>query len=308
MNGIAEIGVYVPNNYERISDKKLQFNLEDDFLINKIGINKLSRKNITEDTSDMCIKAFSDLITKIKVDKLKVDCLILVTQNPDNDGLPHTSSVIHNKLGLSDSCACFDISLGCSGYVYGLGIIESFMHLNKLECGLLFTCDPYSKIVDKNDRNTSFLFGDAASVTLINNFPKLIRQDSLFATRGSEGNALFSNNKILFMDGRSVFNFSATEVPKQINQILDKNNLKTTDVDLFFLHQGSKYIVDTITKRLSLKKTSVPLSIAETGNTISSTIPLMLTNYINNNKINTILMSGFGVGLSWATSIYKRKI
>ena len=308
MNGIAEIGVYVPNNYESISDKKLQFNLDDDFLINKIGINKLSRKNTSEDTSDMCIKAFSDLTTKIKIDKLKVDCLILVTQNPDNDGLPHTSSVIHNKLGLSDSCACFDISLGCSGYVYGLGIIESFMNLNKLECGLLFTCDPYSKIVDKEDKNTSFLFGDAASVTLINNYPKLIRQDSLFSTRGSEGDALFSSNKILFMDGRSVFNFSATEVPKQINKILDTNNLKTSDIDLFLLHQGSKYIVDTISKRLSLNKSKVPLSISETGNTISSTIPLMLTNYINNIKINTILMSGFGVGLSWATSIYKRKI
>ena len=115
-----------------------------------------------------------------------IDCLVVVTQNPDGDGLPHTSAIVHAKLNLKTSCAVFDISLGCSGYVYSLSIIKSFMESNSLKNGLLFTCDPYSKIIDINDKNTSMLFGDAATVTMMNTKPKLLLDKFIFATSGIE--------------------------------------------------------------------------------------------------------------------------
>lgn len=304
--GIHEIGIFIPDLRLANQDKKHLFDIDDIFLNNKIGIDFTSRKNEEDETSDLCVKAFMDLKKKAGVDKNEIKCIIVVTQNPDGDGLPHTSAIVHKKLGLADDCAAFDISLGCSGFVYGLSVIESFMRSNEMDCGLLFTCDPYSKIVNPEDKNTSLLFGDAATVTLINNQPKLKALSYAFGTKGSEGEALMSTNKVLTMDGRAVFNFSATEVPVQIRKLLQKNTFTLEEIDLFLLHQGSKYIVDTITKRLGVPVEKVPSNMKNMGNTVSSSIPLLLNQYLHEQKYEKLLLSGFGVGLSWASAVLQR--
>ena len=304
--GIAEMGSYVPDSLSSNQEKKSVFEIDDNFLNTKIGIDFTSRKNSDEETSDLCVKAFEDLNTKIILEKNDIKCIVVVTQNPDGDGLPHTSAIVHHKLGLADDCAAFDISLGCSGFVYGLSVIESFMASNQIKNGLLFTCDPYSKIVDPKDKNTALLFGDAATVALINDKPRFISLSFSFGTRGSEGRALISNNRVLSMDGRAVFAFSATEVPVQIRRLLEKNGYTLENIDLFLLHQGSKYIIDTITRRLGISVDKVPTNLKNMGNTVSSSIPLLLNEYLNKAKIKTILLSGFGVGLSWASGILQR--
>jgi 3-oxoacyl-[acyl-carrier-protein] synthase-3 len=252
------------------------------------------------------VKAFANLQEKSGLDKNQVRCIIVVTQNPDGDGLPHTSAIVHKKLELGPDCAAFDISLGCSGFVYGLSVIESFMAANRMTCGLLFTCDPYSKIINPEDKNTSLLFGDAATVTLVNDKPRLRSIDFAFGTKGSEGEALVSTKGVLSMDGRAVFNFSATEVPVQIRKLLEENALGIEDIDIFLLHQGSKYIIDTIARRLGLGAEKVPSNLKNMGNTVSSSIPMLLNQYLHEGNVRTILLSGFGVGLSWASSLLKR--
>jgi 3-oxoacyl-[acyl-carrier-protein] synthase-3 len=304
--GIAEIGVYLPETMVSNQDKKSLFDIDDAFLNNKIGIENTRRKDDKDETSDLCVKAFLDLQKKSAVDKSQIKCVVVVTQNPDGDGLPHTSSIVHKKLELSDDCAAFDISLGCSGFVYGLSVIESFMAANHIKAGLLFTCDPYSKIVDTKDKNTSLLFGDAAAVTLITDTPRFRSLAFSFGTRGSGGEALFSENRVLTMDGRAVFNFSAVEVPVQIRKILEVNTISLEEIDIFLLHQGSKYIIDTITKRLGIPIDKVPTNLKNIGNTVSSSIPLLLNNYLYNNEIKNVLISGFGVGLSWASGLLQR--
>jgi 3-oxoacyl-[acyl-carrier-protein] synthase-3 len=306
MIGIAEIGIYIPETLVSNVEKKSVFEFDDNFLNNKIGIDFTSRKDAADETSDLCVKAFINLCEKTSIDKSDIKCIIVVTQNPDGDGLPHTSAIVHSKLGLSDDCAAFDISLGCSGFVYGLSVIESFMSANHIDAGLLFTCDPYSKIVNQQDKNTSLLFGDAASVTLINKKPRLKSIAFSFGTRGSEGAALFSENRVLTMDGRAVFNFSAVEVPVQVRKILETNGLTLQEIDLFLFHQGSKYIIDTITKRLGISVDKVPTNLKNIGNTVSSSIPLLLNEYLYDEKAKNILLSGFGVGLSWASGLLKR--
>jgi 3-oxoacyl-[acyl-carrier-protein] synthase-3 len=302
--GINEIGFYIPNNYISNLEQISKFELDETFLKQKIGTNKLARKFIEQQTSDLCVKAFEDLENKVKINRESIDCLVLVTQNPDGDGLPHTSAIIHAKLNLSVNCAVFDISLGCSGYVYAISIIKSFMESNDLKNGLLFTCDPYSKIIDNNDKNTSMLFGDAATVTLFNNKPNYFLDKFVFATSGIEANSLICNNGILSMNGRSVFNFCATEVPKQIKQLIDNHN-DSKEADIYLLHQGSKFIIDTIARKLNLDSYKVPCNIDGVGNTVSSSIPLLLKNYLHSSTLNTIILSGFGVGLSWASCILK---
>jgi 3-oxoacyl-[acyl-carrier-protein] synthase-3 len=306
MIGIAEIGTYLPeqeiDNLNRIDE----FEIDETFLREKTGMLKLSVKEPEEDTSDLCSKAFYDLQQKTGIDPLDIDCIIVCTQNPDGNGLPHTSAIVHSKLNLADRCAAFDISLGCSGYVYGLSIIESFMESNSFSNGILFTADPYSKVVDKHDKNTSLLFGDAATATLVNKSPKWTSGKYTFGTHGSEYKAIQINaSDKLEMNGRSVFSFSATAVPKNIDEMLSANNITKEDVDCFALHQGSKYIVETIRNRLNVSKEKCPFVASEYGNTVSSSIPLLLAGL--DDSISTVVISGFGVGLSWSSTVLMRK-
>lgn len=304
MLGIKEIASYLPENKVSNYDKKEKFELDDDFIENKIGVKFHTLKKKDEKASDLCVNAFNNLLKKLNVNKEKIDCCIVVTQNPDFN-IPHTSAIVHGKIELSQNCACFDISLGCSGYVYGLSNIISFMKNNNLRHGLLFTADPYSDILDSEDKNTALLFGDGATVTYISEDGTFIPKDFSFGTNGKDYKELICEDK-LFMNGRAVFNFTATTMPKHIQALLEKNELEDNDIDKFILHQGSKYIVDTIRKRLKISENKVPFDMYEYGNTISSSIPIILEKEIKKDENKRLLISGFGVGLSWASAIIER--
>ena len=306
MLGIKEIASYLPEKRVSNYDKKIKFELDDDFIENKIGVKSHSLKEENEKSSDLCVKAFDNLIKKIDIDIESIDCCVVVTQNPDFN-IPHTSAIVHGKLGLLNKCACFDISLGCSGYVYGLSNILAFMKNNGLKNGLLFTSDPYSDIIDKEDKNTALIFGDGSTVTYISEDAIFVPQDFSFGTNGSSYKELICEDK-LYMNGRAVFNFTATIIPTHIQELLKKNELNDNNIDKYVLHQGSKYIVDTIRKRLKVDESKVPFDMYEYGNTISSSIPIILEKEIRNIKNNIIVVSGFGVGLSWASSILKKLI
>lgn len=305
MIGIQAIASYIPDNRESNLEVMDKFDIKDDFLKNKIGVLKKARKGKNEDTSDLCVRSFIALQKKNPVAIEDIDCLVVCTQNPDERGLPHTSAIVHGKLGCRDSVAAFDISLGCSGYVYSLAIVTSFMNTYELKNGLLFTADPYSKIINPDDKNTCLLFGDAATVTLLGEPPKFEIRKTAFGTRGSEGEALQCVNGNLQMNGRAVFNFSMTAVPPQIRKLVEESELGLDEIDLFVLHQGSKYIVDMLSKRLELDATRVPSNISDIGNTVSSSIPLILEDHLETSEKN-ILISGFGVGLSWASALLCR--
>lgn len=304
MLGIESIGIYIPKNKINNLEQADRFETDRVFLEQKIGAIDLPRFDKEETITTACTAAFHHLVQKTNVKTSEIECVILCTQNPDHQGLPHNSAGIHAALNLPESCACFDIGLGCSGYVYGLSIIQSFMAANGMKKGILFTCDPYSRILNENDKNTSLLFGDAASATLISNTPNYQLVATKFSTRGKDANALIKKNGHLEMDGRSVFNFALQDVPKQIQKILLETEIDANEVDLFLLHQGSKFMLENVIKRAGIPKEKAPIRLEKTGNTVSSSIPLLLEEDLTK-KPKTILMTGFGVGLSWATAIYK---
>lgn len=305
---IVAIGSYIPAGRESNYAKKVQFDIDDEFIRDKLGVEEVSRKGDAEETSDMCVKAYADLEVRLGRRIEAVDCLIVCTQNPDGDGLPHTSAIVHGKLGLPSECACFDLALGCSGYVYGLSVIKSFMRDNGMSSGLLFTADPYSKIIDPQDKNTVLLFGDAATVTLLREEERggWVPGPFRFGTCGKDGGALENRSGTLHMNGRAVFNFSATAVPLQVTALLKDTDLAPADIDLFLFHQGSKFIVDQLAKRLGLPSNKVPLNLASQGNTVSSSLPLLLQTRLDDPQLNRLLLSGFGVGLSWASCLLAR--
>ena len=164
-----------------------RFSIDEIFIKEKIGFEYLTRKQKDEKASNLCIKAYEKLVD---VDKNAIDCIVLITQNGDFK-IPHTSAILQDKLNLTKNCACFDINLACSGYIYGLCAILGFMQINGFKQGLLFTCDPYSQIINDDDKNTALLFGDAASVSLINTEPIYVPKAFKFGTDGAGFEAIF---------------------------------------------------------------------------------------------------------------------
>ncbi len=305
MLGIAAIGHYLPASRVSNLDRAQALAMEDSFIHEKLGFLELARAGTDETASSMASLAVQNLAAQSGLALDEIDCLVVCTQTQDGHGIPHTSALVHAALGLKERCAAFDIGLGCSGYVYGLATILGFMQVAGLRNGVLVTADPYSKILDPTDRNTEPIFGDAATATWIRPDAPWLAGPFDLRSQGSEGDALCNASGRLAMNGRAVFNFTLTRVPEQIRHLLDQAGLGLDQVDTVLLHQGSRYIVEQIAHRLGLQAGKVPFAAAHYGNTVSSSIPLLLEPHLTGNE-NCILLSGFGVGLSWASCLLRR--
>lgn len=306
MIGIRAIASYLPENHLDNLHQAEHFGESEHFITDKIGALRLPVKKPDQDTSDLAVQAVERLCRQHGLEKDAIDALVVVTQNPDGTGLPHTAAILHRKLALLTHVAAFDISLGCSGFVYGLSIIRGIMEQAQLKNGVLVTVDPYSRIIDREDRVTSLLFGDAATATWLCERGAWVFGTPLLETDGTGADALYVEQGKLHMNGRQVFNFAAVQVPQQITRWLAGNGLQLTDIDLYCLHQGSAAIVDAISRRYPEVRDRFLKDIRETGNTVSSSIPLLLERYVLNSAAKRVLICGFGVGLSWATNVIEK--
>jgi 3-oxoacyl-[acyl-carrier-protein] synthase III len=303
--GIKACKGYIPETTLENSIQAKEFDVEENFLAEKIGMLRLSRKLPSEETSDLAVKAVQNLLASTDLHRDQIECLVLVTQNPDGFGLPHTSAIIHRKLELSENCSVFDLSLGCSGFIHSLAIAKAYMDAQRIENGVIVTADPYSKIINSKDRNTALLFGDAACAIWLGKKPTWTVGPFDFGTASKYNSALLvCDDRRLKMNGREVFNFSAVNIPISVHRVLDRAGLTMDDVDMVLLHQGSRYIVNTIGQRLKVPE-KTPFFAKKYGNTVSSSIPLILERHIPD-EVNRIVACGFGVGLAWATTILER--
>ncbi len=306
MSNIRAIASYLPET--RLDNRRQaeKFGESESFITEKIGASRLPIMDASQDASDLAVPAVQRLCREQDLNPEAIDALVVVTQNGDGEGLPHTAAILHAKLGLASTVAAFDLSLGCSGYVYGLSVVKGLMEQAELKNAVLVTVDPYSKVIDREDRITSLLFGDAATATWLNAEGAWEIGRPMMETDGTGAKALYVIDGRLHMNGREVFNFAAVRVPQQINRWLDEHGLAPTDIDLFCLHQGSASIIDAIARRYPDVRGRFVKDIEETGNTISSSIPLLLEKYVMNASLNRVLICGFGVGLSWATNVIQK--
>lgn len=302
--------------------------IEEAFLEEKVGVHNRFFLDSEENGISLAEEACSNLINNNKeFQRNKLGMLLFVTQNPDLR-IPHSSAILQDRLGLPTDLACMDIGLGCSGYVYSLAMAKAFMMAEDISDGLVITCDPYSRIMKKSDKNTISIFGDAATASWLSATHGAVIGKGVFGTDGSGGRHLTLNmanrkllerqegshaegivslgvEKFLTMNGRAIFNFMHKRVPESVYNCLKTNGLTIDDVDYFVFHQASKFLLENLVHVMKLDPNKVPIDLESTGNTVSSSIPLILEGLINskNLKGKIVLCSGFGVGLSWATNI-----
>lgn len=322
------------NTIDNFSFGKNLFSDEElDKLVKTTGVRKrrIAPGNIC--TSDLCIEAAERIFINGTVDKNEIDFLIFVSQTPDYR-LPATSVILQDRLGLRKDCGAFDINLGCSGYVYGLFTAFMFMQNPSVKKILLLVGDTVSKFVSPKDKTTNMIFGDAGTATIISREENRMSYFSVNSDGGGYKNLIidgggyrnpssektleeyeyiennFKNREQLFMNGADIFNFTIREVPKDIKNLLEKAERNICDVDYILFHQANKFITDFLAKKMKFESGKIPYSINNFGNTSSASIPLTivteLIDKINNNSLN-IIMSGFGVGLSWATAFVNLK-
>jgi 3-oxoacyl-[acyl-carrier-protein] synthase-3 len=279
--------------------------------------------------SDMCFHAANRLLNDLDIDRSEIDLLIFVSQTPDYR-MPATSVILQNRLGLSSQTMSFDICLGCSAFVYGLSVVYSLMEKSGLKRALLLDGETRSRVYSPKDRTTAFLFGDAGVAALIERDPKYGRSYFSLNSDGSReelikikagGYRYPSTHDTLkekvvdehgnvrsdehgSMNGPDVFNFAIREVPVDIQRVADFSGIALSEMDYYVFHQANAYMNGYLQKKLKLPVEKLPSSISKFGNTSSVSIPITIASELKGKLAGRkrMMLCGFGVGMSWATS------
>lgn len=286
----------------------------------------------SETAFDLAIKATDKLFENNDIEINQISGIIFCTQSPDYI-MPQNSFLIHKHYKFSQDVWSFDYSLACSGFIVGFSVARGMIETGLAENVLLITSETYSKYINPNDRSTNILFGDGAAATVISKSDI----DSIIDIKISSNGAKFETFYIpaggskmpkdektsanikdqsgniksledIHMNGFAVWQFISKNVSKQILELLSKNNLKTEDIDLYIFHQASKMTLDSLIKMLKINPEKSYTNIKNVGNTVSASIPIALKDAVDEGKLkrgDLILLSGFGVGLSWGSIIMK---
>lgn len=326
---LTGMAVAVPKT-RKINLENLLFSKEDiDKFVLTTGVSEYRVVNDTTTTSDLGFEAAQKLILEMDIDKNDIDILIFVSQTPDYANIPNTAPIIQDRLGLSKKCLAFDLPLGCSGFIYGLSTMASYMQNPAIKKGLLICGDTSSKIVGNNDKSTALLFGDAVSASILerresnskmhfnlgsdgSGYKAIIINDggsrNPFNEKSLEiidyGEGIIRNDCELSLDGMDVFSFGITQAPNSVRELLTYVGLNIEDIDFAIFHQANKMMNEMIRKKLKLEKEKVPYSLDKFGNTSSASIPITIITNLQKqlqNDENRLLLCGFGVGLSWGS-------
>lgn len=327
--GISAIAACVPSKIERNVDLGYMMSEEEIYkAINNIGIEEKRIADTDVCSSDLCYQAALQLMKDNEINPNSIDVLIFVSQTSDYHQ-PATAPMLQNRLGLSKDTLCFDINLACSGYVYGLSTAYAYANMPTINRVLLLVGETMSKIVSRQDKVNTPLFGDAGTATLIEKgefgeswfnlhsdgsgaevmmiphggFRHPTTPDSFAEETDDNGDV---RNQLQFrMDGMAVFNFGISEEPRDVKNLVTYAGLNMNDVDLLIYHQANRFMTNFFTKWLKFDKNKTPYSIQKYGNTSSASIPLTIVSELKNDypQREKVVLSGFGAGLSWGSAL-----
>ncbi len=259
-----------------------------------------------------------------------IDMVLLCTETPDYL-LPATACLIHHNLGLPKTCGALDYNLGCSGYVYGLALAKSFVVSGMARRVLLLTGDVMARYINKQDKATRTIFGEGFTASLVEASDQDLLGPFTFGTDGSGSRRLiieagatalprsaetaieevnrFGNHRSkndLYMDGPAVLDFALREMPESLAALFAKAGCSMDDVDLVVFHQATQLMLERLRDALAIPPEKFVIAMEDKGNTISSTIPIALAECAASGRLKPgmkVLISGFGVGLSWGSAL-----
>lgn len=326
---INDIETYLPSRVLTNEELVGEFPEWDaDKVAKKTGIKERHIAADNETSVDMAFQAALKLFGRDPHLKKCVDFIIFCTQTPDYR-IPASACLLQNRLGLPTTIGAVDIDLGCSGFIYGLGLAKGLVLGNIAQCVLLLTADTLTKYFHPKDKGNMSIFGDAAAATVVSTqgFAKIdnfvlgtdgggqeiinikiggTRQPLPIHDETIDENGHVKSSDYFYMDGPEVFNFTLDSVPPLLDECLKKNDILKDEIDQYILHQANGYILNTIRKVYGVPKEKFYINMEHYGNTVSSTIPLAikdarLLNIIHDG--NRVLIAGFGVGFSYGACL-----
>ncbi len=320
---ITAIGKYTPKRILNNYDLEKMVDTSDEWIRTRTGIFERHIAAKGEASSDMASAAFEDMRSRFNIDPEEIDLIIVATITPDMF-FPSTAALIQHNIGATNAFG-FDISAACSGFVYALAIAVEFIENGRYKKVLVVGSDTMSTITDYTNRDTCILFGDAASVALLEpteeNYGILDYimkldgkgKDCLYMAGGGSKNpatheTIDKKMHYIYQEGKTVFKFAVSKMAEISVDLLKRNSFKSEDVGMFIPHQANKRIIDACVSRLKLKDKQVMINIDKYANTTAATIPLGIVDAYDQGRLkkgDLLLMSAFGGGFTWGSVLMR---
>lgn len=316
------IASYIPETILTNEDLSKIVDTTDEWISKRTGIKERRIANSDEKTSDLAYKAGLKALERAKVDASQIDLVLLATITPDYFCMPSTACIVAAKLGIKNIPA-FDISAACSGFVYGLSVAKAYVESGMAKNVLLIGAETISRVMDYNDRSTCIIFGDGAGACVIGagegngivdvtlgsdgEFSDFI-QTPLNSTN-SHTNILQSAGDVSFMQmkGNETFKVAVKTLSGDISKVLNRNNLTIQDVDFFVPHQANMRIISAVGDAIKLPDGKLVQTLENYGNTSAASIPMAIAKTYDDGLLkdgNLVLISAFGGGLTWGSSLF----
>lgn len=317
---LTGIGSYLPFKKLTNSDLEKIVDTNDEWIIQRTGIQKRHVARDDEFTSDLAVNAVMEMQEKFKLEVKDVDFILLGTSTPDFF-FPSTAAIVQSKLGI-EKCGVLDISAACAGWAYGLVLANGLILSKMAKKVLVIGAETLTKTIDYSDRTTCILFGDGASAAMVE---KSDNTSSFYGfnygSDGSNGDILYRNavsNKMngidifsdgkVHQDGRKVFRWAVENVKNEVNLLCAKSKISLAEIDWFVPHSANLRIIEKICDAIEFPLEKTLTSVEDFGNTSTASIPIAIAKAYNNNRIkkgDKILAYGFGGGMVHAGCIFE---
>ncbi len=319
---IKGIGAYLPEYILTNDELSRMVDTSDEWIMTRIGVKE--RRILKEDglgTSHMGALAVEDLIKKTGLNRDEIDMLICATVTPDML-FPATANIICDKVGIKNAWG-FDINAGCSGFIFSFANCASLIESGRAKKIVLVTGERMSAITDYTDRSTCPLFGDGAVAMLIepSDDPSVGLIDEILHVDGigrqylfqKAGGSLYppteqtlkNREHYIYQDGQVVFKYAVSRMADVSVEMMEKHNLKASDIAYLVPHQANLRIIEATAKRMGLDKNKVLINIQKFGNTAGTSIPLVLWEFEKKfKKGDNLILSAFGAGFTWGALYY----
>jgi 3-oxoacyl-[acyl-carrier-protein] synthase-3 len=316
---IVGTGSYLPQKVLTNADLEKMVETTDQWIVERTGIRERHIADDGETTGSMAEQAARQAITAAGLEPAAIDLIVVATTTADRV-FPSTACLLQDRLKIH-GCPAFDVQAVCTGFVYALAIADKFVCTGAARRALVVGSETLSRIIDWTDRSTCVLFGDGAGAVVIaaSDEPGIISshlhadgqyKDLLTVPAGiSRGyDQVRKGEAHLNMEGGEVFKVAVNTLGRIVDETLEANQLKKTDIQWLVPHQANIRIIMATAKKLGLPMDHVVLTVERHGNTSAASIPLAFDEAVRDGRIKrgeTVLMEAFGGGFTWGSVLLK---